>query len=70
MNKNQVEGKTKEIAGEIQEHVGRALGNKNQEAKGHAKEVAGKAQKQAGDVQDAVEDAIDDAAAVAKRKLP
>lgn len=70
MNKNQVEGKAKEIAGEIQEHVGRAVGNTSQEAKGHAKEVAGKTQKQAGDVQEAIEDAVDDAAAAAKRKLP
>jgi uncharacterized protein YjbJ (UPF0337 family) len=66
MNKNQVEGKAKEIAGEVQEHLGRAVGNKSQEAKGHAHEVEGKLQKQAGDVQEAVEDAAD----AAKRKLP
>lgn len=60
MNENQVKGKAKEIAGEIQEHVGRATGNASQEAKGHAKEFEGKAQKQAGDVQEAVKDAAND----------
>ncbi len=60
MNSNQVKGKTKEIAGEIQEHLGRAVGNKSQEAKGHAKEAEGKAQKLAGDVQEKLEDAADD----------
>lgn len=57
MNKNQVKGKAKEILGEIQEHAGRLVGNKTQEAKGHAKELEGKIQKKAGDVQAAIEEA-------------
>lgn len=61
MNKDQVKGKIKEAAGEIQEHTGKALGNKEMEAKGHAREFAGKAQKNVGDVKEAVEDAADDA---------
>lgn len=59
MNTNQVKGKAKEIAGEIQEHAGRLVGSTTQEAKGHAREMAGKVQKKAGDVQDAIEDAND-----------
>lgn len=66
MNKDQVKGKSKEIAGEVQEHVGRWTGNESQEAKGHAREQAGKAQKRVGDVEEAIEDAADDV----KRKLP
>ena len=61
MNKNQVEGKVKEISGEIQEHAGRLVGSKSQEAKGHAKELEGKIQKKAGDVQEAVEDSVKEA---------
>ena len=52
MNKDQVKGKIKEAAGEIQEHTGKALGNKEMEAKGHAREFEGKAQKTVGDVKE------------------
>lgn len=61
MNKDQVKGKAKEIAGEIQEHTGRALGNAEQEAKGHATEMEGKVQKGYGDAKEAVKDAVNDA---------
>ena len=57
MNKDQVKGKAKEVAGEVQEHVGRAVGSKEQEAKGHAREMEGKVQKAAGDVKEDVKDA-------------
>lgn len=57
MNTDQVKGKAKEIAGEIQEHAGRMVGSKEQEAKGHAREFEGKAQKHVGDVKDAIDDA-------------
>ncbi len=67
MNKDQVKGKIKEAAGEIQEHTGKALGNKEMEAKGHAREFAGKAQKGAGDVKENVEDAFDKAKDINKR---
>lgn len=61
MNTDQVKGKAKEIAGEVQEHTGRALGNKEQEAKGHATEMEGKVQKGYGDAKEAVKDAVNDA---------
>ncbi len=56
MNKDQVKGKIKEVAGEVQEHTGRAVGSAEQEAKGHAREMEGKVQKAAGDVKENVKD--------------
>lgn len=60
MNKDQVKGTTKDIAGKIQEGAGKLTGNKEQEAKGLAKQVAGKTQKSVGDTKEAVKDKIDD----------
>ena len=57
MNKDQVKGKIKEVAGEIQEHTGKAIGNKEQQAKGHKREMEGKIQQTAGDIKEAVKDA-------------
>jgi uncharacterized protein YjbJ (UPF0337 family) len=56
MNTDQIKGKLKEGAGEVQEHTGRALGNQDQEAKGHAREMEGKLQKKGGDVEEAAKD--------------
>jgi uncharacterized protein YjbJ (UPF0337 family) len=58
MNENQVKGKLKEGAGEVQERTNRALGNTDQEAKGHAREVEGKLQKKAGDIEEAAKDIV------------
>lgn len=52
MNTQQIKGKAKEIAGEIQEHAGRFIGNKEQEKKGHNKEMKGKIEKSLGDLKD------------------
>jgi uncharacterized protein YjbJ (UPF0337 family) len=57
MNKDQVKGKIKEVAGEVQEHVGKAVGSREQQAKGHAREMEGKAQKAVGNVRENVKDA-------------
>ena len=57
MNKDQVKGRLKEAAGEIQEQAGKVGGNKPQEAKGHAREMHGKVQKNAGDMKEDVKDA-------------
>ncbi|MRD48988.1 CsbD family protein [Caenimonas koreensis DSM 17982] len=62
MNKEQVTGRIKEAAGEVQEHVGRAIGSKEQELKGHIREQEGKAEKNVGDAVAKVDDLIDDAA--------
>lgn len=56
MNTEHIKGKIKEVVGEAQEHLGRLVGSKEQEAKGHAKELAGKAQQNRGDAQEAEED--------------
>ncbi len=59
MNKDQVKGTAKDIAGQIQEEAGRATGSKEHEAKGLGKQVAGKAQKKYGDAKETVKDAVD-----------
>jgi uncharacterized protein YjbJ (UPF0337 family) len=57
MNKDQVKGTAKEVAGKVQEKTGKVIGSEGQQAKGMAKQVAGKAQKSAGDVKEVVKDA-------------
>ncbi|GAC1527446.1 MAG: hypothetical protein NVS2B4_04790 [Ramlibacter sp.] len=58
MNTDQIKGKLKEVAGEAQEHLGRATGDKEQEPKGHAHEQEGKIQKKVGDVKDGVDQIV------------
>ena len=53
MNSNQVKGSAKNVAGKVQEKIGRAVGSEKQQAKGLAKQVEGKVQKKAGDLQKA-----------------
>ena len=57
MNKNQVKGTVKDIAGKVQEESGKIVGNKEQQAKGLLKQVEGKAEKKLGDVREIVKDA-------------
>ena len=56
MNKDQVKGAAKDVAGKVQEGAGKLVGSKEQQAKGLAKQVTGKAQKGFGDVREAVKD--------------
>jgi uncharacterized protein YjbJ (UPF0337 family) len=56
MNKDQVKGAAKDVAGKIQEGAGKAVGSDRQQAKGLAKQVEGKVQKGVGDVKQAVKD--------------
>jgi uncharacterized protein YjbJ (UPF0337 family) len=58
MNKQQVKGRIKEAAGEVQEQAGKLGGSKEQELKGHAREQAGKAQKTAGDLKENLKDVL------------
>lgn len=55
MNTDQAKGKLKEAAGAAQKHVGRAAGDRDQEAKGSAHETEGKVQKKVGDVKEGVD---------------
>lgn len=56
MNKDQVKGTAKDIAGKIQEGAGEVMGSKKQQAKGLSKQVAGKAEKHFGDAKKAMKD--------------
>ncbi len=56
MNKDQVKGGAKDIAGKIQEQAGKVVGSKEQQAKGLAKQVEGKVQKGFGDVKESLKD--------------
>jgi uncharacterized protein YjbJ (UPF0337 family) len=55
MNKDQVKGAAKDVAGKVQEEAGKLVGSKKQQIKGLSKQIAGKAQKGVGDVKQAVE---------------
>ena len=56
MNKDQLKGAAKDIAGKVQEEAGKLVGSKEQQAKGLAKQVEGKVQKGVGDVKQSVKD--------------
>jgi uncharacterized protein YjbJ (UPF0337 family) len=57
MNRNQVKGAAKNIAGKVQQKVGELTGSKTQQAKGAAKQVEGKVQRGAGNVEEALDKA-------------
>jgi uncharacterized protein YjbJ (UPF0337 family) len=50
MNRDQVKGRAKEVAGKVEKIVGRAVDSPKTEAKGIVKEIAGKVQKTFGDM--------------------
>lgn len=58
MNKDQVKGVAKNIAGKAQENVGKLVGSKEQQIKGIDKQISGKAEKNYGDAKEHVKDAI------------
>jgi len=58
MNKNQVHGTAKDIAGKVQEEAGKLVGSKEQQAKGLGKQIAGKAEKAFGDAKQAVKNSL------------
>jgi len=57
MNKDQVKGVVKDIAGKVQEEAGILSGSKEQQAKGLGKQVSGKAEKIFGDAREAIRQA-------------
>jgi uncharacterized protein YjbJ (UPF0337 family) len=57
MNRNQMKGAAKNVAGKVQQKVGELTGNKTQQAKGVAKQVEGKVQRAAGNVEEALDKA-------------
>jgi uncharacterized protein YjbJ (UPF0337 family) len=56
MNKDQVKGVAKDVAGKVQEQAGKLVGSKEQQIKGLSKQISGKVQKGVGDVKQSVED--------------
>ncbi|MBA3771601.1 MAG: CsbD family protein [Ramlibacter sp.] len=58
MNKDQLKGTAKDTTGAVQEKLGEATGNKDQQAKGEARQVEGKVQKGLGNVKEGVKDAL------------
>ena len=56
MNKDQVKGAAKDIAGKVQEEAGKLVGSKEQQVKGLSKQISGKVQKGVGDAKQSVED--------------
>ena len=58
MNKDQVKGVTKDIAGKVQQDVGKLVGSKEQQAKGLHKQVEGKVEKAVGDTKEAIKDVV------------
>jgi uncharacterized protein YjbJ (UPF0337 family) len=57
MNKDQVKGSIKDVAGKVQEKAGELTGSTDQQIKGIAKQVEGKTQKAVGDVKEVLKDA-------------
>ena len=58
MNKEQIKGKSKEIAGNIQKNAGKLIGSKEQEYKGQVREQSGKALKNIAKLSENIKDAI------------
>ncbi|MBC3919983.1 CsbD family protein [Undibacterium sp. CY18W] len=58
MNKDQIKGVAKDIAGKVQENTGKLIGSKEQEIKGQLKQVEGKIEKTSGDAQEAIKDIV------------
>lgn len=56
MNKDQVKGGAKVVAGKVQEQAGKLVGSKEQQIKGLSKQMAGKVQKGVGDAKQSVKD--------------
>ena len=55
MNRDQVKGTAKDIAGKVQRKVGEIAGSPEQQIKGGAKQVEGKVQRGVGDAEQAAD---------------
>ena len=60
INKDQIVGKIKDIAGEAQAGIGKAINSPEQVAKGKALEAEGELQKAKGDVKQAAKETLDE----------
>ncbi|HEX2827311.1 MAG TPA: CsbD family protein [Burkholderiales bacterium] len=57
MNKEQVKGAVKDVAGKAQQEIGKLTGSEKQQIKGVANQAEGKIEKGVGNVKEAIEDA-------------
>jgi len=57
MNKDQIKGVAKNIAGKVQEEAGELVGSKEQQIKGLNKQISGKSEKTYGDAKEAIKHA-------------
>ena len=58
MNKDQIKGTAKSIAGKVQQEAGKLAGSKEQQVKGLDKQITGDAQKSYGDAKEVVKNAF------------
>ncbi len=58
MNKNQVKGAARDVAGKLQQQAGKLVGSRKQQVKGLEKQISGKLQKGVGDATEAIEDIV------------
>jgi uncharacterized protein YjbJ (UPF0337 family) len=56
VNRDQVKGTAKDIAGKVQETVGQVTGSTSQQVKGVGKQIEGKMQKGMGNIEQAAKD--------------
>jgi len=56
MNKDQIKGSAKDVAGKVQQKTGEVLGSTEQQAKGLAKQGEGKTQKAVGNAKEVLKD--------------
>ena len=61
MNKDEIKGAVKDVAGKAQQEIGKLTGSEEQQVKGLVKQGEGKIQKGVGHVKDALDDAADKA---------
>ncbi len=59
MNRDQVKGSAKDVAGKVQRKFGEMTGSETQQVKGTARQVEGKIQKGVGNVEQALDDKQD-----------
>lgn len=58
INKDQVHGRAEEVQGKVKEVVGKAVGNKELEAKGNIQKNIGAVQAKVGDVKEDIKKAV------------
>ena len=58
INKDQVEGRAKEVGGKLQQEAGKLTGNRKEQAKGLANRAVGAGQAKAGDLAEKVKGAV------------